>query len=254
MIGGNESTNNVLNKRGQNSTMQGFFDEARHELYEAAKLDPIIIIAAGGIIALIIIFYIIARCKCPKGRSTVIFVIALILLDFCLDIAFLITSVGEVPYLYIPILLTILIPAAFNMLFAFIIMIQQTLSKKNEEFKGWLHRHNTMAATCTLLSILHVDFIKVLSSNLLYLDCFNAPFNTFARKWLFAAGLFNVIIKDIPQFIILILYFKGVGSDFTFIPLLTLIVSFIILLSGAINRIYELISFPSEKTFARYHP
>jgi hypothetical protein len=90
------------------------------------------------------------------------------------------------------------------MLFAFIIMIQQTLSKKNEEFKGWLHRHSTMAATFTLLSVLHVEILKMLSSNLLYLDCFNAPFNSLARKWLFAAGLFNVFIKDIPQFIILV--------------------------------------------------
>ncbi|CAB5352841.1 hypothetical protein RhiirA5_406343 [Rhizophagus irregularis] len=251
MIGGNESINNVLNKRDLNSSIQEFISEARHEFYE---LNPILIIAAGGIIAFLIIFYIVARCKCPKGRSTVIFVTALIIFDFCLDVAFLIKSVGEVPYLYLPSLLILLIAAGFNMLFAFIIMLQQTLSKKNEEFKGWLHRHSTMAATFTLLSVLHVEILKMLSSNLLYLDCFNAPFNSLARKWLFAAGLFNVFIKDIPQFIILILYFKGVGPDFTFIALLTLIISFIILLSSAINRIYDLISFPSENTFARYYP
>jgi hypothetical protein len=37
MIGGNESINNVLNKRELNSTIQGFINEARHEFCKYIK-------------------------------------------------------------------------------------------------------------------------------------------------------------------------------------------------------------------------
>jgi hypothetical protein len=96
------------------------------------------------------------------------------------------------------------VPAGFNVLFAFVVMIQQTCCGNNIEFKDWLHIHSTMAGTFTLLSMLHIEILKLLTSELLGLEIFKAPFNNSARKWLFAAGLFNVLIEDIPQFIILV--------------------------------------------------
>ncbi|GET01021.1 hypothetical protein GLOIN_2v1619398 [Rhizophagus clarus] len=244
----------MLNKRALNYTLQEFINEARHEFYEYTKLNPILLITIGGILVFLIIFYFIARCKYPKGRNTVIFVIALMILDFCLDVAFVVNNVWDVPFLFLPSLLTILVPAGFNVFSAFVVMIQQTFSKNNGElFKKWLHRHTTMAGAFTILSMLHIEILKLLTSNLLHLDLFNAPFNNTARKLLFTVGLINVFIEDIPQFVILILYFKGVGINFTFIPLFTLFINFISLLSTAINRIYELISFPSDKSERQHH-
>ncbi|RIA94910.1 hypothetical protein C1645_803310 [Glomus cerebriforme] len=252
MIIANELERNVLVKREEvNTTIQEFVGEVRHEFHEFTKLNPIILILIGGFILSIIVFYLFARLKYPEGRSTIIFTFVLMIVDFCFDVIFVIYNVGAVPVLFFPSLLTLLVPAGFNLLFAFILMVQQAYS--NKLFREWLHRNHAIAGGFTILTMINIEVFRVLTSNFLHLDVFKAPFSHSAKKWLFIAGLFNVIVEDIPQFVILILYFKGVGTNFTLIPLLTLVISFLSLLSTVINRVFELVSFPSSSSTFHTH-
>ncbi|CAG8659211.1 14551_t:CDS:2, partial [Funneliformis mosseae] len=199
--------NALLFKRQINSTANGnftfgsFLNEARNEALTITKLNPIILFMIGGFIISLVGLYIYARKQFPDGRSTVIFTFTLFAVDMCLDIVFLVNNVMAVPNLFLPSLIALLGPAGFNILFAFVIMIQQTCSQ--DKFSEWICRHSCIATIFTLFSAFHIEVLRLLTSNFLHSDVFNAPFNCKAQKCLFIAGLFNVIIEDLPQFIIL---------------------------------------------------
>ncbi|CAI2176882.1 12538_t:CDS:2 [Funneliformis geosporum] len=201
--------NNVLLfKRQMNSTSKvsftfgGFLNEARNEVLSITKVNPIILFMIGGFIISLVIFYLYARKNYPKGRSAIIFTFTLFAVDMCLDIAFLLNNVMAVPSLFLPSLIALLGPAGFNILFAFVIMIQQTCN--SDRFSIWICSHGCVATVFTLFSAFHIEVLRLLTSNFLHSNVFNAPFSCNAKKYLFIAGLFNVIIEDLPQFIILV--------------------------------------------------
>ncbi|CAG8678414.1 636_t:CDS:2, partial [Scutellospora calospora] len=83
---------------------------------------------------------------------------------------------------------------------------------------------------------------------------FKCKFSSSALKTIVIVGLINLIIEDIPQFIIQILY-KANTTGFSVIPFISLVLSSLVLLSTIISRLYDiLIQFTHDEINDNKHP
>ncbi|CAJ0756137.1 3228_t:CDS:2 [Entrophospora sp. SA101] len=129
---------------------------------------------------------------------------------------------------------------------AFYIIYQQSVSSNNKEFERWLRKYKRFAGAMTVLSMVHIEVLRLLNSKFLGLEIFKARFDHGAVKKIFIGGLFNLIIEDIPQLVIAALYQQKTQSR-EVIPILTIISGVIMLLNDLISRIYELITVPKPR-------
>ncbi|CAG8671479.1 6859_t:CDS:2, partial [Funneliformis mosseae] len=166
-----------------------------------------------------------------NGRNINTFVVLLKLLDFASNVAFLINTINTDPDLFFPSFVTLAVPAVFNLLLVLGVMMQQTQQINKSEFRGWLRKNIIMTTIITILSMVDIVNMKLLVD----ITIFDPP----VRKWLLVAGIFN-IIKELPQFVILVQYIKDVGLNMFII--LTIFTSFISLLFSIIYEIYEKLS------------
>ncbi|CAG8491451.1 3549_t:CDS:2 [Funneliformis caledonium] len=166
-----------------------------------------------------------------NGRNINTFVVLLKLLDFVSNVAFLINTINTDPDLFFPSFVMLAVPAVFNLLLVLGVMMQQTQQINKREFRGWLRKNIIMTTIITILSMVDIVNMKLLVD----ITIFDPP----VRKWLLVAGIFN-IIKELPQFVILVQYIKDVGLNMFII--LTIFTSFISLLFSLIYEIYEKLS------------
>ncbi|CAI2186437.1 1608_t:CDS:10, partial [Funneliformis geosporum] len=202
-------------------------------LWESYKLK--LIYVAIGVIILGAIYYM-ARLKNQKGQNFVIIKVTLMLVDLILDIAFVVTNGKDVSWLYWPSILYLAIPLCFNSLITIILLTSEI--NENEKFHLWFRSYSKPAAFLTILAATDVEAITLMSSKLFGFQIFSAPFSTKVETWTFWAGFCNLFIEDAPQLIIQILY-RQFTVSYDIIPLLTLTMSSIILISNVIGHVYN---------------
>ncbi|KAG9295193.1 hypothetical protein G9A89_006174 [Geosiphon pyriformis] len=191
----------------------------------------------GGVIGLFLLclIFLLFRRINPEANNLMVFFAAFILLDFALDITFLVLHGNDVPWLFLPSLLVLTIPAGGNLLITASIIISETA--RSQLFAKWFRNNTNITLILTLLGAADVEILRLLWSKLLSLRMFSAPISNRARATIFWMSTLNLIMEDIPQLIIQILYIKNTVS-YNVIPFLTLITSIIMLAHNVFGRIF----------------
>ncbi|CAG8509288.1 2360_t:CDS:10 [Ambispora gerdemannii] len=202
------------------------------DLLEKYKLAFLIAIA---VIFLIAIVFFLARRKNKKGQNTVIITSALILQDIVFDFTFVIFNGKDVPKLFKFSLLTLIIPVVMNCVVAFYVILSE--NSRNDKFNSWLRKYPQVAAALTLIASGDVVILHVLTSQVAGLKIFSATFSEHAETVIFTTSTLNLLIEDIPQFIIRIYYWLAV-VEYDIILLISLCTSALVLLNTLIGRLY----------------
>jgi hypothetical protein len=98
-------------------------------------------------------------------------------------------------------LLSVLIPIVFNMLLTTYSLIQEIIY--NEDFNNWYKKNSLIVSIFTIISSADIEALHTLSSKIAGLNAFSAPaLSTKISNLVFWAGCINILLEDIPQFII----------------------------------------------------
>ncbi|CAG8740287.1 17059_t:CDS:2, partial [Rhizophagus irregularis] len=155
-------------------------------------------IAIGIIILGLSYFY--AKRRHPKGKNIMVFKISLIIMDFILDILFVLNNGRNVPQLFIPSIIFCSIPIAANSIMSMIIILKEIT--RNESFYNWFKLNTNIAALFTILASADLEVLDTLSSQVGGIKLFNAPMSEKTQLYIFWGSLVGLFIEDIPQFII----------------------------------------------------
>jgi len=79
-------------------------------------------------------------------------------------------------------------------------MVQENAT--NAEFHSWFSNYPKIASIFTLLAAADVEVLSILSSKFAGFPTFNAPFSVKTETWMFWGSFVNLLIEDVPQFVI----------------------------------------------------
>ncbi|CAG8650233.1 9457_t:CDS:10 [Funneliformis caledonium] len=195
------------------------------------------LLAFGATLLLLGILAIFSYKKYEDGNCFVAFKVLLIALDFGLDLAFVLAHSRDVLHLYIPSLLTFIIPLGLNTLITFFILIREL--SNNTRFYKWFRTYHNVAAIFTVCSIADVDSLTMINSKLAGLDAFDAPISPGTEKWIFIVSIWNFIIEDTPQLIIQIIYIIY-SVNYSIIPFLNLVSASLLWICIFFGRSYHM--------------
>ncbi|GBB88775.1 hypothetical protein RclHR1_15380003 [Rhizophagus clarus] len=199
-------------------------------------------IVIGIIILGLLYFY--AKRRHPKGENIEIFRISLIIMDFVMDLLFVLNNGRNVPQLFIPSIIFCAVPLVINSIVSMIIMLQEIT--RNESFYKWFKLNTNIAALFTILASTDLEVLKTLSSQVAGIKLFNAPISEKSQSNIFWGSLIGFFIEDIPQFIIQIFYVKYTVT-YDIIPILTLLTNSMILTTSVLSKVYHLIAHSRAK-------
>ncbi|RIB14078.1 hypothetical protein C2G38_1683784 [Gigaspora rosea] len=222
---------------GQKYTM--FLDsnygfQIKANLWDEVKFK---LLAAAIVMFLLFIIYYFVRKINSEGNNMFIFKIVFMILDFILDILFIVVNGRDVQVLFVPSILFMVISTFLNFCFTFIILMDEIQS--NSEFRNWFVKNVKIVSICTLLSCPDVEALNLLSSQIANLTIFMAPFSEKAEMRIYYGTIINIFIEDIPQFIIQVIYYTRVIT-YSSIPLFSLIMSSMLLFNNILSIIYNL--------------
>ncbi|RGB33843.1 hypothetical protein C1646_815761 [Rhizophagus diaphanus] len=200
------------------------------------KMKLSLIFFSSGAILIIVIFFIV-RYRNPQARNILIFSFALIILDFILDIAFVIYYAQQVLSFFIPSILFLVGPIGFNSILALYIILKEKYT--NEKFSKWLMNNTKLVSMFTILSSADVAILNMISSRLANLRYFCAPISKEAEVKIFWGSFANIFIEDVPQFIIRIMYLQRNSIIYDPIPIFSLISAGISIIFSLIGRTFD---------------
>ncbi|CAJ0840781.1 4918_t:CDS:10, partial [Entrophospora sp. SA101] len=149
---------------------------------------------------------------------------------------FSINNGKNIPQLFIPSIIILILSVTFNSISSIFIVIKEI--SNNQEFYEWFKKYVNILAIFTVISSTEVDTLLILSSKMAGLKPFSAPFSSNSLSLIFWCSLTNFFIEDIPQFIIQVIYINSIIS-YDIIPFLTLITSSVIIANNIITRLYN---------------
>ncbi|CAG8513259.1 15619_t:CDS:10 [Dentiscutata heterogama] len=158
----------------------------------------------------------------------------LILIDLVLDVLF-ITFHGKDEKWILPFSIIFLaVPIGFSAIFTSIIINREL--KENEQYRKWWMKHSCIAKVLTLLSVIDSEALNVASSHA-FIVSLNASYSREAYYRIFYASVFVMVIEDVPQFILLVIYQK-VTIIPAILPIITLSSCIILIIVRVISTIY----------------
>ncbi|CAG8560772.1 2127_t:CDS:10 [Diversispora eburnea] len=193
------------------------------------------LILTGVVIVVMGLLYIVAEIKDNKAKNIAVLQFALILIDFSLDLIFLLTHSQDVSFLFIPSLIFFVVPFGFNLFLSSYIVMRETF--QNDEFLHWFKMNTATTSVFTVLGSTEVEVLIILSSRIGGIKTLQAPWSERANKKIFLGSLVGFFIEDIPQFIIQILYRMNT-ANYGYIPFLTFVTSSLVILHSIINKVY----------------
>ncbi|CAG8842912.1 19748_t:CDS:2, partial [Racocetra persica] len=129
-------------------------------LWEKYKLKLVGLFVALCIFAAL---FLAAHRKAPEGQNFAILQIGLIIFDLSVYLLFVINNSKDIPWLYIPSLVFLVVPVSLNTLIAFWIIMDENTRKK---FFAWFSRNGKVVSIFTLLAASDIEALKILQSNL----------------------------------------------------------------------------------------
>ena len=94
----------------------------------------------------------------------------------------------------------LVLPTGLNFAMAVLLVIYENLH--NDKFHEWFRTHTTIASIFTMLGAVNIEMLSFLSSKFAGLEMFSVEYSKKAETLLFWLILLNLIIEDIPQFVI----------------------------------------------------
>ncbi|CAG8498268.1 hypothetical protein C2G38_2254183 [Gigaspora rosea] len=182
-----------------------------------------------------IILFLGARRREPRGQNLAILQLGLIVFDLAVHLLFVINNSKDIPWLYLPSLIFLVVPIGLNTLIAFWIIMNENTNRK---FFSWFINHGKVVSVFTLLAASDIEALMILQSNIAGFQFFQAPFSNTALSRIFWSACLNIFIEDIPRVVIQAIYFLYTVR-YDLIPLLALISSCVTLVVNIIGRIYE---------------
>ncbi|CAI2167768.1 17335_t:CDS:2 [Funneliformis geosporum] len=158
--------------------------------------------------------------------------------------AFLVKSVRNIPELFKPALIILIISGSINIIFGFAVIIHQRYY--NPAFLGWFKDHHRFAAVITVFSAINIQALKVVSSNFGGMDIYSARYSANVQRAIAWVGVLNFGFQDIPQLVILVKYWN-LTEGYTFIPFMNLILNVVILFIDFFGRIYDAVIITNDE-------
>ncbi|CAG8580095.1 11422_t:CDS:10, partial [Ambispora gerdemannii] len=194
------------------------------------------IIIGGTIFCAVITIYLYAVYRNKNARNFVIITVALIVQDFFFDVLFVIKNGRDFDDLFLPCVLTFIIPIIFNTVMASFILLSE--NSREDKFNDWFRKYPQVAAVFTLAACADVDILNVLSSRVGGLMIFSAVYSNRAELMIFRAVCLNLLIEDLPQFIIRVIYWRK-NITYNVLPTIALISAGVSLLTTVVGRLYQ---------------
>ncbi|CAG8683313.1 3250_t:CDS:10, partial [Funneliformis mosseae] len=158
------------------------------------------------------------------ANNLIIFQAAFTLFDIANDIIFLFKLKNNLHDLLIPSIIFTIVPFLVNLVLAIYILKHE--NNYNIKFKNWFDKNLKLASAIVVFCVGDVGLLHLLDSKFANLEIFEAPFQN--EHLIFRGLLLNVIIEDISQLVIQILYAIAITTtEYSDIALLTLITSFV---------------------------
>ncbi|CAG8490895.1 268_t:CDS:10 [Ambispora leptoticha] len=191
------------------------------------SLYKMTVILASAIICAVIVIYLYAVYRNKDAKNFMVITVALIIQDFFFDVLFVFKNGRDFQELFIPSILSFIIPIVFNSGMASYILLSE--NSREDKFNDWFRKYPQVAAMFTLAACADVDILNVLSSRI-----------------------------DLPQFIIRVLYWRK-NITYSVIPVIALISAGVSLLTTIVGRLYQgiirckiekrhtMVEFPVEK-------
>ncbi|CAG8433374.1 8104_t:CDS:10 [Ambispora gerdemannii] len=196
--------------------------------------EPFGLFAIIGIVLLLVLFIFAYRVN-SEAANMLIFFVALILLDFALDVTFLVKHGKDVSWLFLPSLLVLIISAGINFVGTTIILVRETT--ESQLFSKWFRNNTDIAILLALFGTVDVEIVRLLWSNLFDAKIFKAPVSDRTRAVIFWMSSLSLIIEDIPQLVFQVLYQTN-SVKYSIIPLMTLVTSIIIVAHNVFGRCF----------------
>ncbi|GBC03646.1 hypothetical protein RclHR1_05230008 [Rhizophagus clarus] len=209
----------------------------QHENFWNKYLFVVILFIVGILLFALLCF--IEQRRNPKAETTSVFKFFIGFISYTLFVIFTIRYSKAVTGLFPTSITIVILSASLKETVSLFLIIRELTS--SYEFRGWFMKHHLITILFTLLSIVDVYSVMVLTSKIGGRQNLNAPFAKRTRTWIFWVGLFALIKKEIPQFIILLIYHqKTLKLDL--VPFLTLLITSIVLAFNAVWRLNQLIN------------
>ncbi|RIA80894.1 hypothetical protein C1645_837892 [Glomus cerebriforme] len=126
-----------------------------------------------------------------------------------------------------------------NIIITFLVFFYET-SKSNErsEFNEWFKKHLTLIAIITVFSIGDVKLFRLFDSNFGGFDICSIKFSQLVLDLIIYGGFGNILLKDLPQLIIQILYATKFTTSYKIIAFFALIINIIVLVVSIVEYGY----------------
>jgi hypothetical protein len=128
------------------------------------------------------------------------------------------------------------VPIIFNAVLSYRIFTFEL--RNNGAFNSWFRRYPILASIFTILSAADIQILELLTSGFAGLTVFSAPFSDRSKKMIYWGSCVNILIEDIPQLIIQIMYYCSV-VNYDILSLLGLISNTILIVNKIILKSYE---------------
>ncbi|RIB00515.1 hypothetical protein C2G38_2147857 [Gigaspora rosea] len=191
------------------------------------------------------------------GNNFIPFRILLIIVDFVVDLMFVLIHSRDIKALFYPSLFCLIVPLGFNIMVSFFLLIHE-LSQQDQQdtaFYDWFRTYHNVAAISTLCSGIDIDILTLITSKLADSQLFKAPLSQSSKNCISRAGCFNFFIEDLPQLIIQICYVIW-SVNYSIIPFINLVTSSLLFSCIVLGRIYKCLrrkETPNYSTIDPYH-
>ncbi|KAG9289946.1 hypothetical protein G9A89_010252 [Geosiphon pyriformis] len=221
------SYNNITDNLDEN-----FGFQKPPSLWEQNKITLLLI--SGGLVFLLTLTLLI-HFRSPKGNAYFVFKVVLYALTILMNFWFVFEHGQDILFLFLPSLVFLFVPIGFNSFLSAFIQLRERI--RNNKYAEWSCKHRNVATFFGVLSFINVDILTITQSYIMNLETLKAPFSPEMGQWIFYSNIFNLLIQDVPQFVILVLYHLNIVR-LSLVPFLALIAVFLMILNNLISRIY----------------
>ncbi|GBC25702.2 uncharacterized protein OCT59_020085 [Rhizophagus irregularis] len=204
----------------------------------------IIILFIVGILLFTLLCFIEQR-RNPKAETSSVFKFSMGFVSYLLFVIFTLRYSKAVAGLYETSLTIVILSTSLKETVSLFLIIREIIT--SEKFRGWLKKHFSITMLFMLLSAVDVYSLMILTSKIGSKPSLSAPFAKRTRTWIFWVGLFALIKKEIPQFIIVLIY-QQKTLKLDLVPFLTLLITSIVLVFNTVWRLNQLFNFFFQST------
>ncbi|CAB4414517.1 unnamed protein product [Rhizophagus irregularis] len=204
----------------------------------------IIVLFIVGILLFTLLCFIEQR-RNPKAETSSVFKFSMGFVSYLLFVIFTLRYSKAVAGLYETSLTIVILSTSLKETVSLFLIIREIIT--SEKFRGWLKKHFSITMLFMLLSAVDVYSLMILTSKIGSKPSLSAPFAKRTRTWIFWVGLFALIKKEIPQFIIVLIY-QQKTLKLDLVPFLTLLITSIVLAFNTVWRLNQLFNFFFQST------